>query len=47
MKCWHWLVSALRANGMSDFADNIREGNRRAIAKAITLMESSRDDHQR
>ncbi|HRW30229.1 MAG TPA: ATP/GTP-binding protein, partial [Emcibacteraceae bacterium] len=31
---------------MSEFADKIKSGNRRSIAKAITLIESSRPDHQ-
>lgn len=31
---------------MSDIGDGIRSGNRRAIGKAITLIESSRSDHQ-
>lgn len=31
---------------MSELAENIKSGNRRAIAKAITLIESSRADHQ-
>ncbi|MCP5382521.1 MAG: methylmalonyl Co-A mutase-associated GTPase MeaB [Kordiimonadaceae bacterium] len=31
---------------MSDIADKIKSGNRRSIAKAITLIESSRPDHQ-
>ncbi|MDG1857731.1 MAG: methylmalonyl Co-A mutase-associated GTPase MeaB, partial [Emcibacteraceae bacterium] len=31
---------------MKDLAEKIISGNRRAIAKAITLIESSRDDHQ-
>ena len=32
---------------MSDLKDKIISGNRRAIGKAITLIESSRDDHQK
>tara|TARA_R110002096_G_scaffold432240_1_gene648722 strand:+ start:145781 stop:146743 length:963 start_codon:yes stop_codon:yes gene_type:complete len=32
---------------MSEIGDNIRSGNRRAIGKAITLIESSRADHQK
>lgn len=31
---------------MSEIADKIKSGNRRSIAKAITLIESSRPDHQ-
>ena len=31
---------------MKDFAKKIRSGDRRSIAKAITLIESSRGDHQ-
>lgn len=31
---------------MDDFADKIISGNRRSLAKAITLIESSRQDHQ-
>ncbi|MCC3862374.1 methylmalonyl Co-A mutase-associated GTPase MeaB [Pseudemcibacter aquimaris] len=31
---------------MSELADKIITGNRRAVAKAITLIESSRTDHQ-
>lgn len=31
---------------MSELAEKIKSGNRRAIAKAITLIESSRADHQ-
>lgn len=32
---------------MSEIGDKIRSGNRRAIGKAITLIESSRGDHQK
>lgn len=40
---------AQRADGISatTLARGVREGNRRALAKAITLVESTRHDHQR
>jgi LAO/AO transport system kinase len=39
-----------RSNGalsIETLAADVRAGNRRALAKAITLVESTRDDHQR
>ena len=35
------------ADSMSEISNKIRAGNRRAIGKAITLIESSRPDHQK
>jgi len=35
-----------RMSGPGALADGIRNGNRRALAKAITLVESTRADHQ-
>lgn len=34
------------SNDSARFADKILEGDRRALARAITLIESGRDDHQ-
>ncbi len=32
--------------GISELADKVRAGDRRALARAITLIESTRDDHR-
>ncbi len=36
----------MRAKGVEGLADGIRGGDRRALARAITLAESSRADHR-
>ena len=36
----------MTAKGVEDLADGIRRGDRRALARAITLAESSRADHR-
>jgi len=36
-----------RSPSIEPLADGVLAGNRRALAKAITLVESTRDDHQR
>ena len=34
------------AQAIKTLADQVRQGDRRALAKAITLVESTRDDHR-
>jgi LAO/AO transport system kinase len=40
-------MSDARAPDERDLADLVRQGDRRALARAITLVESSREDHRR
>lgn len=41
------LADSNRESAAAKLAQGVREGNRRAMAKAITLVESTRADHQR
>ena len=34
------------AQAIKTLSDQVRQGDRRALAKAITLVESTRDDHR-